>query len=630
MRRGDAHSAGRDINQDRQPGATYLGSGRCRFELWAPDVARLEIHILSPQERLILLDRDGRGYHRAVVEGVRPGCRYLYRLEGDREHPDPASRFQPEGVHGASEVVDIRYRWLDRAWTGLSLADYVIYELHIGTYTAEGTCEALISHLDELKELGITALELMPLAQFPGSRNWGYDGVFPFAVQNSYGGPAGLQRLVQACHQRGLAVVLDVVYNHLGPEGNYLWGLGPYFSHRHHTPWGPGLNFDGPGSDEVRHFFIQNALYWLTTFHLDALRLDAVHAIVDQSARTFLEQLAVAVQRQARLLGRRVHLFAESIRNDPREVLPAQQGGVGLDAVWNDDFHHALHALLTGERAGYYQDFGRVTQLARAFRSGFVFTGQYSAYRQRRHGRPARGMAPRQFVVFAQNHDQVGNRPGGDRLSRQVSLEQLKLAAAVVLLAPFVPLLFMGEEYAESAPFHYFVSHGEEQLVEAVRAGRRAEFARCSWPGEPADPQGAATFSASRLTHDRRCEEVSQAMREFYRSLLQLRKTLPALARPAWKRQEVRSYEREMVLTVRRWNGQDQALAVFHFGATPVTICLPVPAARWQKLLDSAEACWQGAGSRIPADVVSRGEVELGLAPYSALLFSLDVIPACA
>jgi maltooligosyltrehalose trehalohydrolase len=414
-----------------------------------------------------------------VVQGVKPGTRYFYRLDGNTERPDPASKFQPEGVHGPSQVIDPHFVWEELHWSGIPFSHYVLYELHVGTFTAQGTFDAIVPHLDELKDLGITSIEIMPVAQFPGDRNWGYDGVYPGAVQNSYGGPEGLKRLIDACHQRGLAVTLDVVYNHLGPEGNYLCDFGPYFTDRYHTPWGAAINFDGPDSDAVRRFFIENALSWVTEFRLDALRLDAVHGIFDFSALHFLQELAAAVHEQAERLNRRIYVIAESDLNDVRLVSSPELGGYGLDAQWNDDFHHALHTLLTGERTGYYEDFGRIQDLAKAFAEGFVYSGAYSPARRRRHGNTSKDLAADRFVVCAQNHDQVGNRLKGDRLSALVSFEGLKLAAAVVLLSPFIPLLFMGEEYGETAPFPYFVSHSDPDLIEVVRRGRRAEFAMC-------------------------------------------------------------------------------------------------------------------------------------------------------
>ena len=367
-------------------GANYFGRG-CSFHVWAPRTQRLDLQLLGPEShRRIPMQPTERGYFQTSVAGLASGSLYLYCLDNGQQRPDPASRFQAEGVHGPSQIVDLHFDWQDQSWKGLPLEDYLIYELHVGTFTNEGTFDAAISQLDALRELGITAVELMPVAQFPGNRNWGYDGVYPYAVQNSYGGPLGLKRLVQACHERGLAAILDVVYNHLGPEGNYLGEFGYYFTDRYRTPWGDAINFDGPHSDEVRRFFIENALYWITEFHFDALRLDAVHAIFDHSARPFLAELSEAVHRRGEELQRLVYLIPESSLNDVRLIRPREQGGCGCDAQWNDDFHHSLHTLLTGERTGYYQDFGTIEHLVKSLREGYVYTGQYSQYRQRRHG----------------------------------------------------------------------------------------------------------------------------------------------------------------------------------------------------------------------------------------------------
>jgi maltooligosyltrehalose trehalohydrolase len=583
---------------------------------------QVEVHVLSPRERILPLCREGRGYHHAVLQGVEPGTLYVYRLNGNIERPDPASRSQPHGVLGPSQVVDPRFPWGDRHWFGLPLEDYIIYELHVGTFSPEGTFDAIVPHLDALRELGITAVELMPVAQFPGNRNWGYDGVYPFAVQASYGGPDGLRRLVSACHQRGLAVVLDVVYNHLGPEGNYLAEFGPHLTERYRTPWGAAMNFDGPHSDEVRRFFVENALFLITEFHIDALRLDALHAILDLSAHPFLKELATAVHGEAERLGRRVYLIAESSLNDSKLVRPQELGGYGLDAQWNDDFHHALHALLTGERTGYYQDFGRVAHLVKAFREGYVYSGQYSQFRRRRHGNSSQSLAAHQFVVCSQNHDQVGNRAFGERLSQLVSFEALKLAAGVVLLSPFIPLLFMGEEYGEPAPFPYFVSHSDPGLIEAVRRGRREEFAAFGWPGEPLDPQDEATFLQAKLDHTRRQAGHHRVLAEFYRELIRLRRARPALRRLSKDHLEVEGSEGEQVLSVRRWSDDDETWAVFHFGDGERSIGLPIPAGRWRKALDSADERWGGKGSPLPDELDSSENVTLMVGPRAMVLFT--------
>ncbi len=490
----------------------------------------------------------------------------------------------------------------------------------MGTYTPEGTFEAIIPYLDELRNLGITAVELMPVAQFPGDRNWGYDGTYPFAVQNSYGGPKGLKQLVNACHQRGLALVLDVVYNHLGPEGNYFGDFGPYFTERYTNPWGPAINFDGPYSDEVRRYFIENALYWVTEFHVDALRIDAVHAILDFSATPFLEELAVAVHESGKRLNRQVHIIAESALNDTRVIRTRELGGYGLDAQWNDDFHHALHSLVTGERLGYYQDFGHLEDLTKAFQEGFVYSGQYSPYRKRRHGNSSRHIPASQFVIFAQNHDQVGNRVRGERLSDLVSFEGLKLAAGVVLLSPFIPLLFMGEEYGETAPFRYFVSHSDPALIEAVREGRRKEFATFDWKEEQPDPQSEGTFLSARLKHDLSRQGNHRILHEFYGKLIQLRKEIPALARLSKEDMEVHGYDGEKVLIMRRWSSTEEIAAIFHFGEQTASLAVPFPQGKWEKELDSAEQKWQGPGGSVSDQMVSNGRLALTLPPLAFVL----------
>jgi maltooligosyltrehalose trehalohydrolase len=602
-------------------GATYLGEGRCNFLVWAPDAQKVDVHVVGPPERTIAMERQERGYHEVLVEGVAPGTRYYCRLDGQTERPDPASHFQPEGVHGPSEVVDLSVEWRDAGWMGLDLADFIIYEIHVGAYTSDGTFQAVIPHLDDLCRLGVSAVELMPVAQFPGERNWGYDGAYPFAVQNSYGGPAGLKALVEACHARGLAVVLDVVYNHLGPEGNYLAEFGPYFTGRYRTPWGQAINYDGPQSDEVRRYFIENALYWTRDFHIDALRLDAIHAIVDPSARPILEELGIAVHRQAHQLKRKIHVIAESDRNDSRIIRRREVGGYGLDAQWSDDFHHALHTLLTPERNGYYRDFGEVEQLAVAQREGFVYSGQYSNYRRRRHGNSPRGLPPEQFVVFAQNHDQVGNRLLGERLSQLVSFDALKAAAATVLLSPYIPLLFMGEEYGETAPFKYFVSHSDADLIEAVRKGRQEEFAAFDWTGEVPDPQSEKTFQECKLDHALKTTGNHQVLYDFVRELIRLRKELFLLLRNGQDETEAIAFEREKLLWVRRWKGSGQAVVILNFDNRPSGALFPFPKTCFRKVLDSADQRWNGSGNACPDLLEADGEVPLTIAPSSVVVY---------
>ena len=577
-------------------GATDLGGGQCRFEVWAPLARRVEAHIVAPHDRVVALEPAARGYHRATAGAIEPGSRYLYRLNG-KERPDPASRHQPEGVHGPSEIVPRDFDWHDSRWFGIELKDYIIYELHVGTFTREGTFDAIIPRLDYLKDLGVTAIELMPVAQFPGARNWGYDGVQPFAAQNSYGGPEGLKRLVDACHRSGFAVILDVVYNHLGPEGNYFWDFGSYFTERYKTPWGPAINFDGPDSDEVRNFFIQNALYWLRDCHIDALRLDAVHAILDHAPTPFLAELGEAVRAEAARLNRHLYLMPESADNDARLLKPREVGGIGLDAQWSDDFHHCVHVLLTGDRAGYYEDYSRLDQLAKALREGFVYSGEYSPFRRRRHGSPSRSIPAERFIVFSQNHDQVGNRMRGERLVQLAGFESAKLAAGAVLLSPFIPLLFMGEEYGERAPFPYFISHGDAGLVEAVRQGRREEYHSAE---EPPDPQAEATFESAKLHLALRDKEAHRALFELYRELIRLRKQTPSLAALDKESLEAFAWEKKGLLFVRRWTSGDESFIVYNFSARREACEISFLDGGWSKIVDSAEERWQGKGSALP------------------------------
>ena len=569
-------------------GATYLGDGRTEFLVWAPKPERVELHLLWPDDRVVEMEARDAGYRYALADGVEPGATYRYRLDG-RDLADPASRFQPEGVHGPSGVLDPSgFAWDVAGWMGIPFAEYVLYELHVGTFTPEGTFDAAVAHLDELVALGVTAVELMPVAQFPGGRNWGYDGVFPYAVQDTYGGPAGLARLVNEAHRRGLAVVLDVVYNHIGPEGNVLEEFGPYFASWYRTPWGDAMNFDGPGSDEVRRFFIENALRWSSEYHVDALRLDAIHGIVDASAHPFLEELSEAADAHHRPLV----LVAETDQNDRRIVTPRDRGGLGIHAQWNDDFHHALHAYLTGERQGYYGDFGGPEHVAKAYREGFVYSGRFSTYRQRRFGSSSLDIPGERLVVFDQNHDQVGNRFLGERLSTIVDLDTVKLAAGLTLLAPYVPLLFMGEEYGELAPFNYFVSHTDPVLVEDVRRGRRREFAAFGWTEAPPDPQDEATFEASKLDHRLRGKEPHRSIAAFYAELLRVRRRLPALRVPDKRSMEVATLGD--VLRVHRWAGPDEAVVLFNLGTGETEVA--VPKGSWTRVLDSSDPRWGGEG----------------------------------
>ena len=600
------------IDHDRvRIGAIRAEGGETVFRLWAPNAEDVRL-VLPQRDERHDMRRERRGYWSASVPGLEPSDRYAYSVNGGPLRPDPASRFQPEGPHAPSAIMDPEFAWTDDAWRNGPLERHVFYELHIGAFTPAGTFDGAIERLDHLRDLGVTALQIMPVAEFPGERNWGYDGVGLFAAHHAYGGPDGLRRLIDAAHGRGLAVYLDVVYNHFGPEGNYLRDFGPYFTDDYKTPWGEALNFGGPGSDEVRRFFYENALYWTGEMRLDGLRLDAVHAIIDPTASPFVRELAERVHAQARAQGRIVHVIAEDASNDPRVISPALMNGFGCDAQWNDDFHHALRAALTGETRGYYSNFGSPARVAKAYASGYVLTGERSSFHRRRHGAPPTGAPDSAFVVFSQNHDQVGNRMMGERLSENVSFEALKLAAAATLLSPYAPMLFMGEEFAASARFPYFVSHTDENLVRAVREGRKAEFAAFDWEGEPPDPQSEATFRAAKLDWDEPARGEHATMLALYRELIGLRRRHDLGALNDRETRVVRCDEPEGVVLVKRSASDREIVLALNLSNSPASARIVGP---WLAAIDTASAAWGGPGARDDAT---------DLAPWSAKLLIRD------
>ena len=494
--------------------------------MWAPRAKSVEVEVSGVRHEM---KPSGRGIWTAEV-AAGAGTDYAFRLDGGDPRPDPRSPWQPRGVHAPSRRVDhAAFRWSDGKWAAPPLEAAVIYEMHVGTFTPESTFDGAIRRLDHLVDLGITHLEVMPVSDFPGTRGWGYDGVSLFAPKQEYGGPDGLKRLVDACHARGLAVLLDVVYNHLGPAGNYLGEFGPYFTDNYGTPWGQAVNLDAAGSDEVRRFICDNALAWLRDYRFDGLRLDAVHALFDHSATHILEQLTEEVRRFGESAGRRLVLIAESDLNDPRLMRPVAEGGYGLDSQWSDDFHHALHSAVTGETRGYYAGIGSLAQVAKALTSGYVFDGQYAPARDRVHGRPLGNVPGHRLLAYVQTHDQVGNRAKGERWSHLVPEGAVYGAAALTLTSPFVPMLFQGEEWAASAPFQYFTDHDKE-LGEAITEGRRREFADFGWAAdEVPDPQDVATFERSRLPWQEREREPHRAVLDWHRRLIRLRRAIPAL-----------------------------------------------------------------------------------------------------
>ncbi|MBA4166140.1 MAG: malto-oligosyltrehalose trehalohydrolase [Chitinophagaceae bacterium] len=510
-----------------ETGALYKGNGNCLFRVWAPEKEKINVHI--GDGRSIEMNKDKFGYFSVEVADIIPGTKYKLLLGGDGEFPDPASFYQPDGVHGYSAIVDHgSYQWSDGNWTGREFGELILYEIHVGTFTKQGTFEAIIPLLDDLADTGINAIELMPVGQFSGGRNWGYDGVYPYAVQNTYGGPEGLKRLVDACHQKSISVFLDVIYNHIGPEGNYFAQFGPYFSDKYHMPWGDALNFDGDWSDGVKDYFSNNTIYWFDKYHIDGLRLDAIHTIYDDSAVNFWEITSAKVKAFENKCGRKLHMIAESDFNSPRVINSPRQGGYGFDAQWLDDFHHSLYTLLDAQGKKRYDDYGTMQQLAKAYKEGFVLSGDWVNFRKRKFGSSSADVPGDKFVVFNQNHDQVGNRVKGERLSRLVDFERLKIAAAAVLLSPYVPMLFMGEEYGEDRPFYFFVSHSEEKLITAVREGRKKDFSAFEGEGEFPDPNDDKTFSNSIIDWSKRKEGKYAVMLGWHKALISIRKQYDA------------------------------------------------------------------------------------------------------
>ncbi len=566
------------------------------FRVWAPRADRISVE--TGGRRFPMAQRD-RGWHEAAVPWARAGDAYWFVLSDNERLPDPRSPWQPEGIGGPSRLIDHdSFRWRHDSWKSTPIDKAVFYEVHTGTFSGAGTFEGAIEHLDYLVGLGVTHVELMPVNEFSGLRGWGYDSVDIYAPHHAYGGPDGLKRLVDACHERGLAIVADVVYNHFGPVGNYLEKFGPYFTDRYTTPWGKAINLDGPGSDEVRQFFCDHATTMLREYRFDGLRLDAIHAIFDMSAVHILEQLAQRVRALEKELGRGLLLIAESDLNDPRIVRDADAGGYGIDAQWSDDFHHALHTLLTGERTGYYADFGTISDLAKAIEQAYVFDGSYSVYRGRRHGRSPRGLAPRKFFAYLQNHDQIGNRARGERSGHLMDTAHLKIGAAIVLTAPFVPMLFQGEEWGASTPFLYFTDHQDRELGGAVREGRRREFAAFGWkPEEIPDPQALETFLGSKLDWSERARSPHREILEWHRALIRLRRQTPALLSASAPETRVRFDESARWIAITR--GPVSILCNLAEGEQIL------PAAKPDVLLSSHKVSRSGDGLKMPAASVA-------------------------
>ncbi|MFS8065020.1 MAG: malto-oligosyltrehalose trehalohydrolase, partial [Byssovorax sp.] len=559
-------------------GARVRADGSVGFKVWAPRAQQVSVELADGSGRSARLDTADGEIFEGILADVGAGADYLYVLNQEKRRPDPVSRSQPRGVHGPSRIVDPNaFSWTDHGWSGAPIEQHVLYELHVGTFTPAGTFEAVIERLPHLLALGITAIEIMPVAEFPGARNWGYDGVHLFAPQSTYGGPVGLKKLVDACHRRGLGVVLDVVYNHLGPEGNYLSDFAPFFSDRYRTPWGDAVNVDGRGADGVRRHLIANALYWLTEYHVDGLRLDAIHGIFDGSTRHILEELPTELRAQAALLGRRALLIAESDLNDVRVLNPRELGGHGFDSQWSDDFHHAVRTVLTGDRSGYFEDFGSVRDIEKAVVGGFVYDGQHSRHRQRRHGGSLGDRPGSQLVTYVQTHDQIANASGGERLASLLDPARQNLAAALLFVTPNVPMLFMGEEYGEVAPFHYFIDHTDPALVDAVVQGRRKEHESFHDHRAFADPSLERTFLASKLDWSRLDQAPHSHRLALYRDLIALRRSTPALANGRRDLTRASSSAEQEWLVIERADPSGQiVLAVFNLSESARAIpCAP-------------------------------------------------------
>lgn len=606
----------------RKIGLNFNEYGVAEIWLWAPLAAQVSILTEARELTLSLFD-EGYGYWHLQTDQISKHDKYRFKitpLTGREalERADPASLFQEEGPGGPSTAFDVNaFSWTDADWKGVALNDLVIYELHTGTFTSKGDFDAIEAKLDYLTELGITAIEIMPVAQFSGNRNWGYDGVFPFAVQNTYGGPSSLQHLVNACHAKGLAVILDVVYNHVGPEGNYFSDFGEYFTDKYHTPWGKAINFDDAGCDAVRSFFIENALMWFRDFHIDALRLDAVHAIKDLSPAHILSEIKAHTDKLSEISGKPYQLIVELDLNDERYIRSQSKYGYGMDAQWVDEFHHALRVCTGQAREGYYSDFNGVSDLAKSYKDAYVYTGQYSPHRQRNFGMSLQEAYGAKFIVFSQNHDQVGNRMLGERSSNLVSFEMLKVMAGAVFCSPFLPLIFMGEEWAETNPFQFFVSHSDIELIEAVRKGRKAEFADFHTYGETPDPQAAATFERSKLNWAKTGEPRHKTMLHYYQTLIALRKQNPVLANLDRENVQTESFPEKNCLLLKRWKANREILVGLNFSKQMQALSVDPAFQHTSVLLDSSLTQWNGPN---PESNPIMAEGQLNLFPESILI----------
>ncbi|MCF0057073.1 malto-oligosyltrehalose trehalohydrolase [Dyadobacter sp. CY356] len=603
----------------RTLGINFNNKGLANVVLWAPEADRVEILLFSSNIKIPLISEE-YGYWTLETDIILPGDQYKFIINGDKQLPDPASLSQPEGVHGPSKAVNLKtFAWTDTNWKNIPLKEYITYELHTGTFTPDGTFASMEEKLDYLVDLGITAIEIMPVSQFSGERNWGYDGVFPFCVQNSYGGAEALQHLVNTCHQKGLAVILDVVYNHIGPEGNHLEEFAPYFTDKYNTPWGNAINFDDAWCDGVRLFFIENALMWFRDFHIDALRMDAVHAIKDFSPVHILQEIKEQLDFLEHQTGGCHYLIVELDLNDTRFINRVDKGGYGMNAQWIDEFHHALRVSSGQEKSGYYSDFNGIKSLAKAYQDAYVYDGTYSDHRKKKFGVKAKENGGEQFVVFSQNHDQVGNRMLGERTSELLSFDMQKLLAGAVLASPYLPMLFMGEEYSEPGRFQYFVSHTDPELAEAVRKGRKKEFQAFHMEGEAPDPMSVEAFEGSKLQWDLIDQHPHKTMHAYYKRLIEIRKNQSALSVLNRKDVQVECFEDKEVIVLQRQHKIQDVISLMNFSNKSQEVHVAVFSPAWHKLIASSDVLWNGS-TDLPETI--SGEITLVLPPQSFTIYT--------
>jgi maltooligosyltrehalose trehalohydrolase len=586
-------------------GAKYQDKN-CEFTVWAPYASRVDL-VLRKNNEANNMERTKEGYWKILLEKANQGLEYMFQLDKQTLLPDPASNFQPRGVFEPSAVIDHdSFKWQDNDWKGISLKDMIFYELHIGTFTPEGTFNSAEKRICELVDLGINALELMPVTQFSGSRNWGYDPAFIYAVQNTYGLPDDLKHFVNECHRQNIAVFSDIVYNHAGPEGNFLNLFGPYFLKKQATHWGPMVNFDGHLNGPVRDYFFQNALFWLEKYHFDGLRLDAVLSMIDSSPVHFLQQLTEAVHNCSEKLKRKMLLIAESGYNQPKVLLPRTKGGFEFDAQWLDDFQHALFALLTGEQEGYYGNYGKISDLMEILVQSYLHVGGGGfdkSFRRRRPNEDFLWIASDRLIAFAQNHDQIGNRLLSDRLTTIAGFEAAKVAAGVTLLSPYTPLLFMGEEYAETVPFNFFVDYTSKELSKATREGRVKEFGEFHWKGENPDPADLETFESSKLCWDKRYSAVGKKILSYYKMLIQLRKHMTAPCYADRKNMKLYGNELEKIVFIHRCDSNYTNILVANLNPKESSCIFPIGEYNYVKILDSSDVLWNGPGEVLPCEV---------------------------